>query len=250
MPIHNWTPVNAGVFHHFHHGWITSICNALNSGILPAGYYALAEQVAGNTGPDVLAIELNSTSSNLDAPALDLREQGAIAVEVCPPQVQFVASTEIEYYLHKQQMIVIHHSSDDRVVALIEIISPGNKSSSHAFRKFLDKAAAAVWQGYHLLIIDLFPPTSRDPQGIHGAIWNEICDDSYRAPANKPLTLAAYSVGETIRAYVEPIDHGAELPEMPLFLEPGSYVNISLETTYQTAWKNVPSRWREVVDPT
>jgi hypothetical protein len=25
MPIHDWTRVNAGIFHHFHHAWIEDI---------------------------------------------------------------------------------------------------------------------------------------------------------------------------------------------------------------------------------
>lgn len=30
MPIHDWTKVNAGIFHDFHHDWITMIKRALN----------------------------------------------------------------------------------------------------------------------------------------------------------------------------------------------------------------------------
>ena len=40
MPIHDWTRVDAGIFHHFHLEWISSIQRKLNQGILPADYYA------------------------------------------------------------------------------------------------------------------------------------------------------------------------------------------------------------------
>jgi len=30
MPIHDWTRVEAGIFHLFHHAWITEIARALN----------------------------------------------------------------------------------------------------------------------------------------------------------------------------------------------------------------------------
>ena len=30
MPIHDWTRVDAGIFHAFHHDWITEIARALN----------------------------------------------------------------------------------------------------------------------------------------------------------------------------------------------------------------------------
>ena len=37
MPIHDWTRVDAGIFHHFHYQWISTISNALNGGLLPNG---------------------------------------------------------------------------------------------------------------------------------------------------------------------------------------------------------------------
>ena len=57
MPTHDWSRVSAGTFHDFHGGWIVELRNALNGGILPAGYYAMAEQVAQDEDPDVLALE-------------------------------------------------------------------------------------------------------------------------------------------------------------------------------------------------
>jgi hypothetical protein len=35
MPIHDWTRVDAGLFHDFHQSWTVALCNALNSGVLP-----------------------------------------------------------------------------------------------------------------------------------------------------------------------------------------------------------------------
>ncbi len=46
MPVHDWTRVHAGLFHHFHQRWIQALCDRLNTGDLPPGYYALSEQVA------------------------------------------------------------------------------------------------------------------------------------------------------------------------------------------------------------
>ena len=57
MPVHDWTRVDAGIFHAFHHGWIGMISNALNEGLLPPDYYALPEQLAAGFGPDVLALQ-------------------------------------------------------------------------------------------------------------------------------------------------------------------------------------------------
>jgi hypothetical protein len=127
------------------------------------------------------------------------------------------------------------------------VVSLDNKSSRNALRKFVEKAGCALDQGYHLLILDLLPPGPRDPQGIHGEIWAEIEDDSYCAPAEKPLTLAAYSADEVTRASDEPIAVGDSLPDMPLFLTPDACVHVPLEATYQAAWDGVPRRWQTVL---
>jgi hypothetical protein len=51
MPVHDWTRVSAGIFHHNHFEWIGDLSRQLNRGLLPPDYYALAEQLAGGLGP-------------------------------------------------------------------------------------------------------------------------------------------------------------------------------------------------------
>jgi hypothetical protein len=151
-------------------------------------------------------------------------------------------------YVLKRRTLVIRHASGDRIVALLEIVSPGNKSARHAVRSFVEKAVEALYRGYHLLVVDLFPPGPRDPNGIHSLIWGEISDAPFSLPPGEPLTLAAYSAGPVKRAYVEPTAVGRELLEMPLFLEPEFYVNAPLEATYQRAYRGVPRRWQAVLE--
>jgi hypothetical protein len=251
MPIHDWTRVDAGIFHHFHHDWITAISRALNSGILPSEYYALAEQIAGGLGPDVLTLETvprqpPAPTGNGPANAAP-RAQGGIALATQPPRVRFTAATEPERYARKLKTIAIRHVSGDRVVAMIEIVSPGNKASRHALRAFVDKTIELLDAGIHLLVIDLFPPGPRDPQGLHGAVWSEMADDAFMLPPDKPLTLVAYEAADMTRAYIEPVAVGDVLPEMPLFLEAELYVPVPLEATCQVAFEGVPRRWREVL---
>src|SRR4051794_25923162 len=114
MPIHGWTRVSAGTFHHFHNAWINKISEALNDGLLPANYYAMTEQVAGPALTDVLTLQ--------EADAGDAR--GA-------PPAGLTAPLEVDTLARKQRTLVIRHGSNDRVVALLEILSPGNKNSRH-----------------------------------------------------------------------------------------------------------------------
>jgi hypothetical protein len=99
----------------------------------------------------------------------------------------------------------------------------------------------------HLLVVDLFPPGPRDPEGLHKAIWDNFLDNEFALPPDKPLTLAAYAAGAYPEAFVEPVAVGGRLPDMPLFLSPEVYVPVPLESTYQSTWETVPAYWREVL---
>lgn len=251
MPIHDWTRVFAGLFHDFHLEWIRSLKHALNNGVLPPDYYALAEQVAGGLHPDVLTLERNRPDSPTiggNGSSETSSTNGGIALSVAPPRVRFTAAAEEQVYARKRRRIAIRHVSDDQVVALIEIVSPGNKGSRHALRAFVEKTVELLEANIHLLVLDLFPPGPRDPQGIHAAIWSEIQDHDFQLPPDKPLTLASYSAGDLQRAFIEPVAVGDELPPMPLFLEAERYVPVPLEATYRTAFAAVPKRWRDVLE--
>jgi len=247
MPIHDWTRVSAGTFHDFHTTWLVELKRVLNDGVLPPDFYALAEQFAGGLGPDVLTLDAAPPGPN-GAGASDPSSGGGVAVRVAPPKVRFTDFVELGHYTRKRKTIVIRHSSGDRVVAMVEILSPGNKASRHALRAFVAKAEEVLRAGVHLLLVDLFPPGPRDPQGIHAAFWSEITDHNFVLPPDKPLTLAAYAAGDVLTAYVEPVAVGDALPDMPLFLTPDEYVPTPLESAYRRAWDAVPRRWRAVLE--
>lgn len=242
MPIHDWTRVEAGIFHHFHLEWVGDLSRMMNRGVLPSGYYALAEQFAGGFGPDVLTLHRS-------IPPAPLPEviPGAIALAEAPPKVRVRARAEFDYYVEKARTIVIRHVTNHQVVAMCEIVSPGNKSSHKAFQALLEKAVSVIRSGIHLVVIDLFPPGPRDPQGIHKAIWDEFVDNDFCLPDDRPLTLASYIGGRIPEAFVEPASVGEALPDMPLFLSPEIYIPLPLERSYQSAWEAVPDYWSEVL---
>jgi hypothetical protein len=251
MPIHDWTKVDAGIFHDFHHAWIERIKEALNDGTLPADYYALAEQHDSQFGPDVLTLQSrprDTQSGDVAEPVLNGPGGPQGGVIVAEPKAHLAGETDLEFYRRKQNVVAIRHISGDRLVAIVEIVSPGNKSGQAVFRKLVDNAVELLSQDIHLLILDLIPRSRRDPNGIHGAIWEALTDQEYTAPAGKPLTLAAYEADMGVRAFVESVAVGDVLPEMPLFLQPGGHVSVVLEETYQSAWKAVPRRWRSVIE--
>lgn len=238
MPIHDWTRVNAGLFHHFHQRWIQALCDALNSGGLPEGYFALSEQVANGPFPDVLTLQGKSKGAGRSG------EEGGIAVASTPPRTRFVLQCDDERYSARASRIVIRHPLGN-LVAVIEIVSPGNKASRASLRTFVQKASDVLRNGIHLLVVDLFPTGPRDPQGIHKAIWDEIHDEPFELPDDKPLTLVAYAAGSPMTAYVEPVAVGDALPDMPIFLAVGSYVPAPLEMAYETTWSVCPQQMKD-----
>ena len=246
MPIHDWTRVTDGTWHDFHLAWISELRNALNDGLLPPEYYAQAEQIAGPLGPDVLALREPEGSNGTFHPTGST--SGGIAVATAPPRMRVTVEGEMDDYVLKRRTIVIRHNSGDEIVALIELVSPGNKSSKNAIRSFVDKAVEALYRGYHLMVIDLFPPGPRDPQGVHELIWREFSSNGFELPPGEPLTLAAYSAGARKVGYIEPTAVGKELIEMPLFLTPDVYVNVPLEATYTAAYRGVPRKWKGVLE--
>jgi hypothetical protein len=218
---------------------------ALNAGLLPSKYYALAEQIAGRTVPDVIALESagDETSSSESESG-----GGGVALAQSPPRVSFELETDADVYAAMANRIAIRHISDHRVIAIIEIVSPGNKDKRSSLRDFVEKSATMLIEGIHLLVIDLIPPSRRDPQGIHKAIWDEIDEVEFTLPADRPLTLASYVGGLRKKAYIEPIAVHAVLPDMPLFLTPNFYVPTPLEATYQSALSAVPAYWRKKLE--
>jgi len=246
MPIHDWTRVDAGIFHDFHHEWISTIRRALNSGLLPGEYYALAEQQAAGFGPDVLTLQ--DTRTDADDGSVSAGPAGGSGLLLAPPKIRFTAESRGEFFRRKKSTISVRHISGDRLVAVVEVISPGNKSSKNAVRALLDKACELLEHKIHLLILDLFPPTKRDPHGWHAALWDEIADEAFTPPPDEPLTLAAYESALTVKSYVESVAVGRSLPDMPLFLEPGAHILVPLEATYRSAFDAVPRRWRTVLE--
>ncbi len=239
MPVHDWKRVPAGIFHHFHHDWISELARALNAGLLPDEYYAMAEQQAAGFGPDVLTLQGKRVGGGSGG--------NGIPLLLTRPKTRFTAESDEEFYRRKKSSIVVRHVSGDRMVAMVEVVSPGNKAGRKAFQAFVEKAAELLKRKIHLLLLDLIPPTRRDPNGIHAAIWDEVRDEPFTLPPDKPLTLVAYECDLTVRAHIEPVAVGDPLPDMPLFLEPGAHVRVPLERTYEAAFAAMPRRWRDVL---
>src|ERR1700756_3846488 len=98
MPLHDWTRVPPGLFHHFHQDWSIEIARTLNRGLLPKGLSALVGQQARPRKPEVV---------------------------VAPPVTSIMSRTTNEIYSVRANRVVVRHHLG-RIVAVIEVVSPGN----------------------------------------------------------------------------------------------------------------------------
>jgi hypothetical protein len=130
MPMHDWTRVEAGIFHDFHHEWISEIKRALNRGLLPPECYALAEPSTVGLRHDVIALQDRRGSDDTIGGAATKTEH------VCGLRQR------------RASRVAVRHVSDDRIVAMIEIVSPANEpltlvsyDSSDPVRAFIETLA-------------------------------------------------------------------------------------------------------------
>ena len=233
MAIHDWSRVEVGVFHAFHHDWITEISRALNHRLLPTDYYALPEQIADKFAPDVLLSIANPFSTG--AP-----NEGGKSLAQDPPKVRIRMTSQARRYAAKADAVVVRDTKLHQIRAIIEIVSPGNKNSHAALAAFVLKMRNAMSAGVNLLVVDLFLPTFRDSRGIHGAIWGVDCGREYVLPPSDPLTCVSYIGGAYADALVDFATIGGKLPDMPLFLTPDAYVLVPLQSTYELAHGALP----------
>ncbi len=243
MPLHDWTKTPSGLYHDFHQTWTIYIKNALNLGLLPEEYSAFVEQRSKSRVADVLTIEGGESTSGPNS-GLGNVKTATLLREA--PQTSLSYQSANNFYATRANRIVITHHLG-RVVAVIEVVSPGNKDSQRASREFVNKTLEYLSAGVHVSIVDPFPPSSRDPQGMHKLIWAEIADDLFAFPSGKDRLIAAYEAGAEVRAFVEPMAVGAALPDLPVFIETGVHVKAPLESTYMTAWEVTPNRMKEAV---
>lgn len=111
---------------------------------------ALVEQRVGPRESDSLAIEARSRQR-------PLASGGSGVATMSRPQTQIVRRTNKEIYADRANRIVIRHHLG-RILAVIEIVSPGNKDSRFALQDFVEKTVDFLRSGVHVLVVDLLPP--------------------------------------------------------------------------------------------
>ncbi|MGL6073053.1 MAG: DUF4058 family protein [Fimbriiglobus sp.] len=229
MPMHDWSKVEPGTYHDFHVAWVNRIITALNNRLLPDPYFAMAQEHDRDfeaEPPDCTIIE-TASKATVTLPQTTTVIRGSMSLDAIR-------------YANRANRIVIQQDLG-HVEAVIELVSPGNKANRQQLRNYMTDSKDLLAARVHLLVIDPFPPSPRDPSGLHNFIFQEYAQSLYAPPADKPLVCASYDA-EGIVAYLEPFAVGQTLPRMPLFLRSPQHIYVPLEETYNATWDSLPKR--------
>src|SRR4051794_39516082 len=104
MPMHDWKRADRDVYHDFHTSWIVEIRRALNHGILPRGYFALAEKSTGAVIPDVVTLQhwAGSNGAGKKRPV-----RGGRGLSESAPRVRYTAEIPVGRVKAPERRIVI-----------------------------------------------------------------------------------------------------------------------------------------------
>jgi hypothetical protein len=210
----------------------------------------MAEQIIGGPAPDVVTLR-----DWPDAPVArplsgGTQQSGGVATlpePIAPPATEFSLAAGPNYVRKKSQIVVKHELG--HVISVIELVSPGNKHSQVEVGRLVQKSASLIHEGINLLVIDPFPATLRDPQGIANLIWDEIdasCDLPFSA--DRPLVATSFQARPAPIAHCSRFCAGDPIPPMPVFLIEDRYVTLLLEETYQKVWSALPMPIRRIFE--
>jgi hypothetical protein len=131
---------------------------------------------------------------------------------------------------------ILDMRDDAQVVAVVELVSPGNKDRPEMRGAFAAKCAAYLQRGIGLIAVDIV--TTR-PANLHAELVDLLrqpvvdvaTDTSLQAAAHRPVRRGERNQTDV---WLSPLAVGAALPVMPLPLRGAGCVPLDLDATY--AW--------------
>ncbi len=217
----------------FHSSWATKIVDALTERWLPANY--IAEEHA-HIGPSV---EIDVATFERD-PSSVSKVGGGIVATVgrkvwTPPAPDVVLPSVVPDTF---EVRVMNMDTGPRLVAAIELISPGNKDRPAERLAFATKCASYLYQGISVIIVDIV--TSRRAN-LHNEILRVMqADEAAKLGPRVSLYAVAYrplrrSGKDEIDVWRSRLALGRPLPTLGLSLRADLVIPVDFEATYAEA---------------
>jgi hypothetical protein len=224
-----------------HHSWAVTIVQRLNGSILTPEFESEPEVHAGTAiSIDVATYEEGGerspfgTNGNGGGVATAEWVFAAPVVTLTGP-VAFTDPDLFEVQVYKQ-------SGGLKLVAAIELVSPANKDRPAHRRAFATKVASYLQQGVSVVTVDV---VTERLANLHDDLVELLhLPDHFDWQSLTGLSAVVYrvvKVNDQPRLDVWPYELtlGAELPIVPLWLEPDLSVPLELELTYTSACESL-----------
>jgi hypothetical protein len=212
----------------FHSSWATKIADSLTERWLPPNYIA-EEHV--HLGPSV---EIDA--GTFERESLSAGEEGGVVATKSPSvwTVPAPAAVMPAVFPETFEVRILSRDTGPKLVAAIELVSPGNKDRPRERRAFATKCASYLYQGISVIMIDIV--THR-----RGNLHNEtlrvmeaaedlhLLDASLYAVAYQPLRRD--NVDE-VSIWHSRLALGQPLPVLPLGLRADLVIPVDFEAAY------------------
>jgi hypothetical protein len=217
----------------FHAAWAGSFADALNERLLPPRYFA-EEQAHAGTRVEVDVATFEEPAGDGGAGPAGVATASRPQVWAPPAPAFAMPGVAPDRF----EVLVFQDEGGARLVAAIELVSPGNKDRGEERRAFAAKCASYLCQGIGLVTIDIV--TSRRANLHNELVRLMQWGDPFVLPDASPLYAVAYR--PLRRQGVPQVDTwpaslavGQTLPVLPLALGPDLCVRLDLEDSYVAA---------------
>jgi len=217
-------------WHAFHNAWATYISSDLNQR-LPEGYFAEANVQFG-IEIDVAAFDEVESGLPRSAAASEVlglpTEPSEVWIAPVPTQ-----TVPIAIITDTVEVLVFNREAGPTLAGAIELVSPANKDRPAHRDAFISKCATYLQQGLGLVVVDVV--TARRAN-LHDELLARL-----RAPDVVPWETDLYVVSYrsvhraeqlSLDMWQFPVDVGARLPTVPLWLRGNLCFPIDLDATY------------------
>lgn len=207
----------------FHATWAAKIAMSLNQGVLPPNY--VAEPLVDWAGPIEIDVATQETAA---------REEGggtALATYAPPSATRSIA---VDWAREEVVEIQVHRDEGGlRLIAAIELVSPGNKDRPANRQAFVDKCRGYLKAGVSVVIVDVV--TSRGGN-LSAELMRSLGDDSADGDRNIYLASSRFvGAGESgsVECWESSLEVGEPIPVVPMWLAVDLAAPLELEESYE-----------------
>jgi hypothetical protein len=223
-----------------HGGWPMVIVQHL-VGKLPDGYFAAPGVHLGTIFEVDVATFANESVEDRNGGGADTGAGGTGTATAAPPEPSLTLRPRLPDQ-DEYEIRVYDERKGRRLVAAIELISPSNRDSPEARGAFVSRVATLLRQGVCVSLVDV---VSTRRFNLYSELLT-LLDGADEMLGDDPPALSAATVRFRrakrqlfLDAWYHPLQIGAALPSLHLWLNGSRSITLDLEATYEATCKDL-----------